>query len=215
VHGAVRHADRVVEVAAEQHPLATGLVADLQVDVRVLQQRGREQAAFEAGPFGGQQLGLPQLALGVLGTAAFDRVPDAAQQQFAVDLALDQVVLRAGRDRGDAFAFVVPAGQHQDRGRVRFAQQPVQRVQPGRVRQAQVEQHALGVAEQPFGFRQRAGARQHERRVRLFEQRLDEEGVAIVVLHQEDAHCLRSHRVGLYCYRAAGSASDLPGCAAC
>ena len=164
VHGAVGQADRVVEVAAEQHPLPTWLVADLELQVRVLQQRGREQAAFEPGPFRGKQFRLAQLELGVLGAAAFDRVPDAAQQQLTVDLALDQIVLGTRGDRLDAFTFVVPSGQHEDSGRGRPAEQAVQAVEALRVGQTEVEQDALGVAELRLRLHERAGTRENERR---------------------------------------------------
>lgn len=73
----------------------------------------------------------------------------------------------------------------------------MQAVEPLGVGQAEVEQHALRVAEQALRLRERAGARQHERRPRFLEESLDEHGVAIVVLDQEDAHCLCSHRVAL------------------
>jgi hypothetical protein len=73
----------------------------------------------------------------------------------------------------------------------------VQAVEALRVGQAQVEQHAFGVGEQTLRLRERAGARQDERRPRLFEQCLDEQGVAVLVLDQEDTHGSGSHQVGL------------------
>ena len=46
----------------------------------------------------------------------FDGVAHGAQEQVAVDLALDQVVLGAFLDGADGEALIVQAGQHDDRG---------------------------------------------------------------------------------------------------
>ena len=139
VHPAVRRLDHVVEVAAEQHLLTAGPVTGGYRQSRVRQQRRRQQAAFEPGVLRRVQPGLAELALGLFGAAAFDRVTHYSLQQEPVYLALDQVVLCA---RGDGFLTEVLVG---DTGENHHGQlgpcllQPPDALQAARVGELQVE----------------------------------------------------------------------------
>ena len=95
VHAGRRLHD-VVEVAAEQGPLAAGSVERRQLELLGVHQRAGQQAALQAGVLLGPQLGGDQLALVGGGPSALDRVAQRALEARAVDLALDEEVLRAG-----------------------------------------------------------------------------------------------------------------------
>ena len=81
-------------------------------------------------------LHLERLALGRVG----DRAPDRG----AVDAALDEVVLRALLHRLDREQLVLKAAQDHDRHVGRGGPQLHQRLEAARVRQREVEQHAVG-----------------------------------------------------------------------
>ena len=116
VHGPVRGLHEVVEVAAEQRVLPAGPIPRDDVDAGVVeQQRSGQQAALEPGVLQGAQLAGVQLDRGELGALAFDRVEHCASQHLGLDAALDQVVLRAGGDRGDPEVLVGEPGQDDDR----------------------------------------------------------------------------------------------------
>ena len=141
------------------------------------------------------QLLLVQGALGSLDPGPADRVPDRAGQQLAVDLALDQVILGAGGDRLGPAVLVGQAGEDQQRDAVGLRRQPAQAVQPGRVRQPEVEQHAVDAADLGLGLGQGAGAQQLDRADHLVQELLHQERVPVVVLDQQDAQALgRSSR---------------------
>ena len=144
VDGAVGELDRVVEVAAEQGAVAARAVAGGQVEVRVAQQRDGQQAAFEPRVLAGEQLLLQELLLDLLGALAFAGEAQRLDQQRAVHLVLDEVVLRAGGDRGDAGRLVVLPGQddHRDAGGV--LAEPGQPAEAHGVGQLQVEHDAVG-----------------------------------------------------------------------
>ena len=69
-------------------------------------QRLGQQAALQPGRLGLAQLHLAQPPGVLVGPLALDRVAQRPAQQHAVDLALDQVVLGALGDRGDAEVLV-------------------------------------------------------------------------------------------------------------
>ena len=98
VHGAVVVLHGVVEVAAQQRAPAARAVVRGQLQLRVADQRRRQQAALQAGVLLGVQPRDLELLARLVGAPALDRVADRARQPLPVDLALDQVVLRA---RGD------------------------------------------------------------------------------------------------------------------
>ena len=97
VDGAVGHLHRVVEVAAQQRAPAARAVVRGQLQRGIADQRGRQQAALEAGVLLGVQACDLELLARLVRAPALDRVADRARQSLPVDLALDQVVLRARR----------------------------------------------------------------------------------------------------------------------
>ena len=102
------------------------------------------------------------------------------------DLTLDQVVLGAGPDRLLSQVLARLAGQHDD-GRLRLElQQLPQPVQSLRVRQAEVEQHASRAGYQVLGLDQGPRTLHDDRGSDLAEQLADEQGVAVVVLDEQD-----------------------------
>ena len=100
---------RVVEVAAEQRPPAARAVVRGQQQARVGDQRRRQQAALEPRVLLGVRARELELLAGLVGAPALDRVADRARQALAVDLALDEVVLRARADRLHPAPLVVEA----------------------------------------------------------------------------------------------------------
>ena len=197
VDRAVRHLDRVEEVAAEQRAPAARAVVRRERQRRVADQRLGQQPALEAGVLARLELRDRELLLRQLGPAALDRVAQRAGEQRAARRALDEVVLGAGRDRLDPAPLVVEPGQdeHGQPGRQR-----AQVAQPGEalgVREVEVEQHAVEAGQARAGrLGQRAGARQLDVRVGELQLLLDEQRVAVVVLHEEDAHALGRERRG-------------------
>ncbi len=145
VHDPVGRLHDVVEVSAQQRVLAARPVAGDDVDARVVEQQRRgQQAAFQQRVLAGPQLARVQVGGDELGALALDRVQQRAPQHFGFDAPLDQVVLRARRDRGSPEVLVVQPGQHDDRdGGVAFGD-AVERVDPVGVGQVQVQQHAIG-----------------------------------------------------------------------
>ena len=96
---------------------------------RVVQHRGRQQAALQPGVLLCAEPRDVQLPLGLVPAAALHRVPDHPVQQLPGDVALDQVILRPGPDRFLAQVLVGHTGQHDD-GDVRLLpEQPPQAVQ--------------------------------------------------------------------------------------
>jgi hypothetical protein len=81
---------------------------------------------------------------------------------------------------------VAETGQHTDGGAGRRFEQHAQRVESLRVRQAEVEQHTVHTGQPPAGLGQRPGDDQIYRRLRLVEEFAHQEGVALVVLDQQD-----------------------------
>ena len=97
VPSAVLHG--VVEVAAEQRAPAARAVVRGQLQLGVGDQRRRQQPALEAGVLLGVQPRDLELLARLVGAPALDRVAHRAGQALPVDLALDEVVLRAGARR--------------------------------------------------------------------------------------------------------------------
>ena len=109
VHGAVGGLDRVVEVAAEQRAPAARAVVRGEQQLGVVDQRRGQQAALEAGVLLRVQARDLELLARLVRAPALDRVAHGAGQALPVDLALDQIVLRARGDRLDPAALVVEA----------------------------------------------------------------------------------------------------------
>ena len=129
-----------------------------------------------------------ELLARLVGAPALDRVAHRARQALPVDLPLDQVVLRARGDGLDAAALVVEARQHEHRHLRPVALEPVQRGQPVRVGQVEVEQDAVDLRR---ACSRRASASVCARisstvRAADREQLLDEQRVAVVVLDEQD-----------------------------
>ena len=110
-------------------------------------QRRGQQAALQAGVLLRVQAGDLELLARLVRAPALDRVADRAGQALPVDLALDQVVLRARGDGLDAAALVVEAGEDEHRHVGAVGLELVQRGQPVRVGQVEIQQHAVDLAE--------------------------------------------------------------------
>ena len=186
VHGAVGGLDRVVEVAAEQRAAPARAVVRGEDEMLVVDQRRRQQAALEAGVLLRVQARDLELAARLVRAQALDRVVHGAGQTLAVDLALDQVVLRARADGFHPAALVVEPGEDEHRDVRAVGLEPVQPGQALRVRQVQVQQHAVDLGQV---LAPRLGERRHpdDLHVRAadVEQLLDEQRVAVVVLDEQ------------------------------
>ena len=124
-----------------------------------------------------------------------DRVAERACEQHAGGGALDQVVLRAGGDRLHSAALVVEAGEHEHGESRRQRAQLAQPVEPLRVGQVEVEQHAV-VAREPGADRagERGCAVELHLRAGVGQLLLDDQRVAVVVLDQQDSHRVESDK---------------------
>jgi hypothetical protein len=128
----------------------------------------------------------PQALLGAL---ALDRVAHRAHQEPPLDLALDQVVLRADVHGAHREVLVVVAGEHHDRQMHRRDVHPRHRLQPLRIGQREIEEHHL---ERPFGDQlQRLAEPGDVDHVECFaglaEQLADQTSVTRVVLDEQDS----------------------------
>ena len=115
-----------------------------------------------------------------------DRVPDDPVQHVPGDLTLDQIVLSPGPDRLLPQVLARLAGQHHDRRLRLELQQLPEPVQALRIRQAQVEQHAGHAGHQALGLGERPRASHHDCGSHLAQQLADQQGVAVVVLDEQD-----------------------------
>ncbi len=93
VDRAVGGADRVVEVAAQQGTAAARPVVGGERQVGAVEERGRQQPAFQSGVLLGAQPGLGQLVLGDVRAFALHGVPDGTAEEPPVELAAKEVVL--------------------------------------------------------------------------------------------------------------------------
>ena len=184
---AVLELDGVEEVAAEQGPSATGLVPDGPVEAGVADDRAGHQAPFHAGALGLEQEGLAQLAGRLLALAPGDGVADRPGQRLVVDPSLDEVVLgpeqdrlgrrRRGRSSRSGPPTAAPTGVH-DRS---------YGVESGHVGKSEVDQDAVGTAiELGQSVGQIPAPDELVAATGQLEQLPDEEGVAGVVLDQDD-----------------------------
>ena len=199
VHPAVAALHHIVEVSAEQHVLAAGQAARGHAEPRVGQQRRRQQATLKPGIFLGVDLRRVEFPLGLLGPSAFHRIPDHPVQHVPGDLALDQVVLRAGPDRPLPQVLIGLTGQHDDGGiRVELEQFP-EAVQAARVRQSQIEQDAGRVGDQGLGLGEGPRPLHDHRGSDFKEQFLYQQGIAVIVLDEQDLNLVmtRGRRRGL------------------
>ena len=135
-------------------------------------------------------------AICISSALALHRVGDRAADRGAVDATLDQVVLRALLHGLDREQLVLKAAQDHDRHVGRGGPQLHQRLEAARVRQREVEQHAVGALGHQL-VRASVSVRdvgELELRARLRQQLLHEAGVAGVVLDQQDREGLRPAR---------------------
>ena len=198
VQRAVAALDDVVEVAAQQRLLGAGLVAGEDPHLRVLDQRGGEQTALQAGVLVGAQPGVAQRPAHPVGAAALDGVAHGPGQRGAVDEVLDQVVLRTDPHRVGAELLVAQAREH-EHGRAVGVEQPAQALEAVGVGQRQVEQHAvdgLRVVQRGLGVGERLGALEVDGEVGVGEVLGDQDGVGVVVLDEQ--HPQRGGRVRLH-----------------
>ncbi len=112
------------------------------------------------------------------------------------DVALDQVILRPGPDGLLTEVLVGQAGQDDDGGVRLLPQQLLQAVEAARVGQAQVEQHAGRAAEQLRRLGEQPGPLYLGPDARLAEQFLDQQGITVVVLDEQDPGlvCVSCHK---------------------
>ncbi len=123
---------------------------------------------------------------GLLGLFALHRVPDGTAQRLAVHLSLEQVVLGTRGDRIGGNLQVGQPGKHQHRGPRRAGQDLPQRLQAVAVGQVQVQQHAVRAVLQGGQRRlQRPHPAQPHGEFAVEQELLDQQRVAVVVLHQE------------------------------
>lgn len=181
----VRRLDQVIEVATQLHLAAARLVPGGHGQPRVGDERRRQQPPRQPGVLPGQHLGEVQLKLRLLGLPALHRVPDDPVQQRLVDVALDQVILRARPDRGRAEELIGPAGEHHDGGVGDVLPQPPNAVQITGVRQPQIEQHAGSAGQKRPRLSQRPGPLNLHSRC-LLQQLLHNQRIPVVVLDQQD-----------------------------
>jgi hypothetical protein len=191
VYPAAGRLHQVVEVPAEQRLPATGLVPGGDGQPSVGQQRRGQQPAFQPGVLPRDDLRLTELALDLLGAAAFHRIPDDPVQQRPVHLALHQIVLGSGANRFLPQVLVGPPGQHDHRDLRQVLLQPAHPLQLMGIRQAQVEQHTGGRGQQWPRLGHRPRPLQRDGRGGLGQQLLDQEGVAVVILDQQHLHTAR------------------------
>jgi hypothetical protein len=135
----------VVEISAQQRVLTARAVPGDNLNARVVeQQRGGQQAAFQQRVLAGPKLACVQVRGNKLDTFALDRIEQRTPQHLRFDTALDQIVLRAGRDCGSPEVFVVQSGQHNyGNGGIAFGD-AVQSIHAVGVRQMQIQQYAIG-----------------------------------------------------------------------
>ncbi len=122
-----------------------------------------------------------------LGAFALNRVKECATQHLRFHAPLDQVVLRAGGDRGNPEVLIVQSGQHDDRdGRIMFGD-AIQRVDSAGVGQVQVQEHAVGTGGCQCALRVGHRLRPHHIDIgdRLTDQLFDQHRIAAVVLDEQ------------------------------
>src|ERR1039458_1065942 len=108
-----------MEVAAQQRAPAAGQIARGDPDRGIDHDRMRDQAALQTRVLVSLDLRDAKLLLDLVSVSPADRVADRPREQIAIDLALDEIVLRAGIDRGLARRLIVKPGQ-QDRKSTRL-----------------------------------------------------------------------------------------------
>ena len=185
-------------MASRKSPPSTAgarVVAGRGVERATLQPQQRQQAASQPVVLvlaaGGQQ----QLLGDDLGPPALDRVAHDPGQPSAVDVALDEVVLGAGRDGGEPEGAIAQTGQHDDRQRRRRLAQLGERVEAGGVGQPEVDQRAGMRRGGAGGVGDRAHPGDRPRLVLVVEQLLDEVGVTVVVLDEQHPMVLAGCRL--------------------
>jgi hypothetical protein len=129
--------------------------------------------------------------------AALDREADPRDERGGRTLGpLDDVVLRPGPDRGERELVVVVAAEQDDRGAHAGVEQRRQAVEAVGVRQADVEQDAVGVALAQVGGGRReplVAAHLHGARQGVGEDQRDEPRVGNAVLHHHDGRFGHGH----------------------
>jgi hypothetical protein len=184
-HEAVVGLHDIEEVASQQRALPPRPVARDDPDAIAGDQRPRQQTSFQTGVLGCQEAGVAQLRRGGCRRLALHRVTDRPSEQVPVDLALDQIVLRATGDRGDRCGLVGHAGQHQDGGFGNGMQHQIDGVQAEAVWQVEIEQHAVDLFGQLIGGFGK-GTAPHHRDVQpgVGEQLLHQKRVGFVVFDE-------------------------------
>ena len=209
--GAVVEHDGVVEVATEES-VGAGPVAGGGLKVRSVDVEHGKQAASEAIVLGPLSLGEEEADAVSLGPAALDGEVDGLGDAEAVDLALHEVVLGAGTQRGDASLTVVEAGQHDDRQVGRPVAEADDRLDALGVGEPEVDERAVVARGHLEGRADRRHAAKVEALSGVGQQLLDEERIAVIVLHQQEAevgHSLAA-RVAIELHPAIHDRTDAP-----
>ena len=118
-----------------------------------------------------------------------------ARAQFVQVEGLDQIVVGAGIEAGDAVAGAVAGGEHDHRGGVAASAQPAQHVQAVALRQTQVEQHQIEALAGQRALRRGGIAHPVDRMAFHAQRRAQRVADHAVVFHQQEAH--RHGSVGL------------------
>ena len=181
--GALFH--QVFEVVAVAAQLFFGALALVDLGVQRIDRVRELRRALRDPPF---ELGMRHTQR-FFGLVAADRIADRADQQGAVDLTLDEIVLRPRLQRLHRDALVGESAQHDERRNARAGEQPLQRFEAGAFGQAEVEQHDVEVV----GAQSRDArgetvdpAELEAQAIRFGEHELDQPRVGRVVFDQQD-----------------------------
>lgn len=192
VHGAVRGADDVVEVTAEQGARAAGAVAGGEAEGRALQQRGRQEPSLQAAVLLCAHAALGEPPLGRVGTFPLHGVADRAAQQSAVQFVPEEVVLGADPHCLGAAFGVAGRGEREDGVPGRELQYVLEHGElvvvtaAARGRQREVQQDAVDVVgQQPRGLGEVAGRAHADRPAGRVLQFGYDRGAAGIVLDQQ------------------------------
>ncbi len=212
-HMSIGRLGDVEEVAAQKRPVTPRVVARRDPDRVVADQRSRCKPAFQAGDLTRLGLGQAKLLAGLVGLTATDRIANRSRQLIAIHMALDQIVLRACLDGAGAGRLLAEPGEDDQRNPRRLRTKTHDGVKSLSVGKLQIQQQTVDVVlELCERLCECTGAGEPGSGKGAFEQILDEQGIAVVVLDQQNAEVIA--RSGHHLSPRAGQHSrPLPICA--
>ena len=189
LHAAVPAVERFLELRARQHLAGRGEQLLQQHELAALQ--GHRPALVRHAERGRVE---PQVAVleHVVRRAAHPALQDAHPREQLLDVeGLDQVVVRAGVQAGDALRDRIARAQDQHRGHAAGGARPAQHLEAVQAGQAEVQHH--GVEAAVLERRQRVGTAAHpvDRIARARQRVLDAGAEELVVLYEKQAHAGR------------------------